>query len=74
MQVAARAARQGHNRLAEDLERTIDASRRQPVVRGVTPIAPPRGELADLVTASLPEVGIKDLVGPDVLLDQISGC
>jgi SpoVK/Ycf46/Vps4 family AAA+-type ATPase len=71
MQVAARAARQGHNRLAEDLKRTIDASRRKPVVRGVTPIAQPRGELADLVTASFPEVGLKDLVGPDALLDQI---
>jgi SpoVK/Ycf46/Vps4 family AAA+-type ATPase len=71
MQVAARAARQGHNRLAEDLKRTIDASRRKPVIRGVTPIAQPRGELADLVTASFPEVGLKDLVGPDALLDQI---
>jgi SpoVK/Ycf46/Vps4 family AAA+-type ATPase len=71
MQVAARAARQGHNHLAEDLKRTIDASRRRPVLRGVTPIAQPRGELADLVTASFPEVGLDDLVGPEVLLAQI---
>lgn len=71
MQVAARAARQGHNRLAEDLKQTIDASRRKPVVREVTPIARPRGELADLVTASFPEVGLRELIGPDTLLDQI---
>ena len=71
MQVAARAARQGHNRLADDLKQTIDTSRRKPVVRGVTSIAQPRGELADLVTASFPEVGLKDLIGPDVLLDQV---
>jgi SpoVK/Ycf46/Vps4 family AAA+-type ATPase len=71
MQVAARAARQGHNRLAEDIKQTIDASRRQPVVRGPTPIAQPRGDLADLVTASFPEVGLKDLVAPEALLAQV---
>lgn len=71
MQVAARAARQGHNRLAEDLKKTIDTSRRQPVVGGVTPIAQPRGELADLVTASFPEVGLRDLVVRDDLLTQV---
>jgi SpoVK/Ycf46/Vps4 family AAA+-type ATPase len=71
MQVAARAARQGHNRLADDLKQTIDASQRKPVVRGVTSIAQPRGELADLVTASFSEVGLKDLIGPDVLLGQV---
>jgi len=71
MQVAARAARQGHNRLAEDLKKTIDTSRRRPVVRGVTPIAQPRGELADLVTASFPEVGLRDLVVRDDLLTQV---
>jgi SpoVK/Ycf46/Vps4 family AAA+-type ATPase len=71
MQVAARAARQGHNRLAEDLKQTIDAARRKPVVRGVTSIAQPRGDLAELVTASFPEVGLKDLVGPEALLEQV---
>lgn len=66
-QIAARAARQGHTRLATDLKRTIDASRERPVVvRGtpVTPIAQPRGDLAELVTASFPEVGLRDFVGP----------
>ena len=71
MQVAARAARQGHNHLAEDLKRTIDASRRRPVVRGATPIAQPRGALADLVTASFPDIGLRDVVAPELLRAQI---
>lgn len=71
MQVAARAARQGHNRLAQDLKQTIDASRRQPVAKRATPIAQPRGDLAGLVTASFPSVGIRDLVAPDQLLGQV---
>ena len=72
LQVAARAARQGHARLANDLKQAIDASRREPVARKVALIAQPRGELADLVSASFPEVGIRDLVGPDALLDQVN--
>ncbi len=71
MQVAAQAARKGHNRLADDLKRTIDASRQKPVSGGVTSIAQPRGDLADLVSASFPEVGFKDLVAPETVLGQI---
>jgi SpoVK/Ycf46/Vps4 family AAA+-type ATPase len=71
MQVAAREARQGHNRLAEDLKRAIDSARRQPLVQNATPIAQPRGELADLLTASFPTVGLKDLVAPEALLAQV---
>lgn len=71
MQVAAQAARQGHNRLAADLKQAIDASRREPVARAVTPIAQPRGDLADLVSASFPKVGLADLVAPKALLDQV---
>ncbi|MDX8153318.1 ATP-binding protein [Patulibacter brassicae] len=72
-QIAARAARQGHNRLASDLKRTIDASRRAPVATkgSVTSLAQPRGDLADLVTASYPSVGLRDLVGPSPLLGQV---
>lgn len=71
MQVAAQAARKGHNRLADDLKRTIDASRQKPVSGAVTPIAQPRGELAGLVSASFPEVGFRDLVAPETVLGQI---
>ena len=67
-QIAAQAARKGHNRLASDLKQTIDASRRAPLARSVTAIAKPRGDLAELVTASFPKVGLRDLIGPPGLL------
>lgn len=70
-QIAAQAARKGHTRLASDLKQTIEASRSEPVARRVTPIAQPRGDLAELVTASFPQVGIRDLIGPDALLERV---
>lgn len=62
MQVAAKAARQGHHRLAGELKDLVDAARRQSTGTVVTPIAQPRGEIADLVSASFPEVGLQNLV------------
>lgn len=72
-QIAAQEARKGHTRVASDLKQTIDASRREPVARAgsVTAIARPRGDLADLVTATYPEARLRDLVGPLELLAQI---
>jgi hypothetical protein len=71
LQLAAQEARHGHNRLAHDLKETIEAARGEPVARAVTAIAQPRGDLADLVTASFPTVGIKGLVAPLWLLGQL---
>lgn len=74
LQVAAKAARQGHHRLAGDLKELVDAARRQSIGNVVTPIAQPRGEIADLVTASFPDVGLRDLVVSDGVraqLDQV---
>jgi len=65
LQVAAKAARQGHHRFAGELKQLVDAARRQSSGKIVTPIAQPRGEIADLVVASFPEVGLRDLVVPD---------
>lgn len=62
LQVAAQAARQGHHRLAGDLKDLVDRARRNASGGVVTPIAQPRGEIADLVVASFPEVGLRDLV------------
>jgi SpoVK/Ycf46/Vps4 family AAA+-type ATPase len=72
LQVAAKAARQGHGTLANDLKQVIDAARGRPVASKVTAIARPRGDLADLVTAAFPEVSLRDLVGPAPLKDAIS--
>ena len=71
-QIAAQEARRGHNRLAAELKQAIEAAKGQPVAsRNVTPIARPRGDLADLVTASFPDVRVRDLVLPDDVLGQI---
>ncbi len=72
-QIAAHEARRGHNRVAADIKKAIDASRARPIVQpgSVTSIAKPRGDLADLVSASFPDVALNDLVGPAALLTQV---
>lgn len=72
-QIAAQAARRGHTRLADELKQVIETARTEPVARRqkITPIAKPRGDLAELVTASFPQVGLNDLIGPAVLLEQV---
>jgi SpoVK/Ycf46/Vps4 family AAA+-type ATPase len=73
-QIAAQEARRGHNRLAAELKKAIDASRTRPLAdrgAGVTPISRPRGELAELVTASYPQVGLGDMVASPELAAQI---
>ena len=62
LQVASKEARQGHAQLALEIKQLIDSSRVDPVARNVVSIAQPRGDLADLVTATFPSVGLKDLV------------
>jgi len=74
LQVAAKAARQGHHRLAGELKQLVDTAKRSSTAAVVTPIAQPRGELADLVVASFPEVRLRDLVVPEAVhekLDQV---
>lgn len=60
LQVAARAAREGKNRFAQDLRELIDgakAERHAPVARTI-PVAQPRGELAGLMSVSYPDVSL----------------
>ncbi|WUH99272.1 ATP-binding protein [Spirillospora sp. NBC_00431] len=62
LQVAAKAARQGHNRLAGDLKEMIDAARARPLPRpGPIPVVRPKGELAELVTAGYPEIRLGEM-------------
>lgn len=70
LQVAASAARKGHNRLAADLKSAVEASRTSAPAK-VTSIARPKGDVADLVIASHPTVGLKDLVLPAELAAQV---
>ncbi len=70
LQVAAQAARQGHNRLAADLKAAVDNSRIERPKK-VTSIIQPRGELSDLVIASHPVVGLEELILPEELAAQV---
>lgn len=71
LQVAASAARKGHNRLAADLKSAVEASRTSSPAK-VTSIARPKGDVADLVVASHPTVSLKDLVLPAELAAQVT--
>lgn len=72
LQVAAKAARQGHRTFAGDLKQAIDAARRKPVADKVTAIARPRGDLADLATAAFPDVTFRDLLGSEPFKDTVT--
>lgn len=71
LQVAAREARQGHHVLADDIKKAVDASRSATPRSNVTKLAQPRGDLADLIEASHPEVTLRNLVGPSELREQL---
>lgn len=64
MQIAATEARAGHGKLAEELRGLIDKSKaRVPTAsKGPIPLARPRGELADFLTASYPNTKLTDMV------------
>lgn len=65
MQIAASEARLGHSKLAEELKQIIDAAKIKLPIQGTTPIpmARPRGEIADLLSVSYPEIRLNSLVG-----------
>jgi SpoVK/Ycf46/Vps4 family AAA+-type ATPase len=64
MQIAAHEARMGHGKLAEEIRALIDKAKsrvRLPSKEPI-PLARPRGEVADLLTVSYPNVHLKDMV------------
>ncbi|MFT4263457.1 MAG: ATP-binding protein [Nocardioides sp.] len=71
LQIAAREAKQGHHALAGDIKKAVDASRQAVPRSNITKLAQPRGDLADLVETSHPEVGLRDLVLPADLTVQL---
>lgn len=64
MQIAAAEARMGHGKLAEEIRNLIDKAKANPrsASRGPIPIARPRGEAAEILSVSYPNVRLKDLV------------
>ena len=73
MQVAARAARSGHARLAQDVRALVDAAKvRQPTrPNEPIPIAQPRGDLAGLLTAAYTKTRLADLALPAETRDRL---
>lgn len=71
LQVAAKAARQGHHQFAADVKSLVESGRAEAKADVVTAIAQPRGELADLVVASYPETSLRDLVARADLLESV---
>lgn len=65
LQIAAREAKAGHNRLAGEIRDLVEQLKAHgPIVpkRQATPIVQPKGELADLVSVDYPDVRLDDLV------------
>ena len=68
LQVAAKAARQGHHRFATDLKSLVDEGKAESRQGTVTALAQPRGELADLVVARYADDQLHDLIAPRDLI------
>lgn len=71
LQIAAREARQGHHVLAANIKKAVDASRERAPLANVTALPRVRGELAELVEASHPQVHLRELVAPSERTAQI---
>lgn len=65
MQIAAHEARMGHGKLAEEIRELIDRAKSKPHLPskgGAIPLTRPRGELAELLSASYPNVHLTHMV------------
>jgi len=75
MQVAAREAKVGHGKLAEELRDMIDAAKARSSLDAhagkVVPLARPRGELANLLTVSYPKNRLADMVLDAEVAEQL---
>ena len=71
LQVAAREAKAGHHVLANDIKKAVDASRERAPLNRITTLAQPRGELAEIVEVTHPDVKLRQLVAPAELVAQI---
>lgn len=76
MQVAAKAARSGREKFAQELRDLVDELRRQGIahsrVAAIVPVAKPRGELGSLLTASYPDARLSDLVLSHGLAERLA--
>lgn len=71
MQVAAREARSGHGKLAEELRAMVDEAKSRRGAGQLVPISRPRGELASLLSVSYPATRLSEMVLAESLAQQI---
>lgn len=73
LQVAASEARKGHNKLASELRDVIEQARKQKAKKSARPVplAQPRGDLGDLVSASYSDTRISGMVLTDELAERL---
>lgn len=66
LQISAHEARTGHGKLAKELRDIIDAAKQKKekvsLSQGVLPIVQPKGELANLLSASYPDVRLSEMI------------
>jgi SpoVK/Ycf46/Vps4 family AAA+-type ATPase len=74
LQLAARAAREGKSRFAQDLRELIESAQTPKAADQLrpTPIAQPRGELAGLMSVSYPDVPLEAMTLAPKIRDQFS--
>ena len=75
MQVAAKAARSGQSKFAQDLRDLVDDLRKRGAapsrVAAIVPVTQPRGELGSLLTVTYPDARLSDLVLSDELAARL---
>lgn len=73
LQVAASEARKGHNKLASELRDVIEQARKQKAKKSARPVplAQPRGDLGDLVSASYSDTRLSGMVLTDELAERL---
>ena len=73
MQLSAAEAQKGHSRLAEQLRQWAEAGQKPPAPKSnePTPIATPRGDLAQILAATYPSTRVKDVILSPVLEDEL---
>ncbi len=76
MQISAHEARLGHGRLAKELRDIIDAARQKneriSLSQRTLPIVQPKGELANLLSASFPKVHLSEMILDKELSERLN--
>lgn len=74
MQLSAAEEQKGHTKLAEQLRQWAEAGQRIPVARRpeITPIATPRGGLAEILAASYPDERLSDVILPEAVAGELA--